>query len=96
MNSSTWHHNVGKLAWYGGIYILTCGVLFTFWILFFVTANVPPLWQQVLGCILLPFGLLIKIPANTYIGITICMLLNTVFWAVFPLIVEKYIARTRQ
>ncbi|QMW04183.1 hypothetical protein [Spirosoma foliorum] len=91
-----WQHNTVKLMWNGGIYLSICVVLFLFWVLFFLTPNVSPLWQQVVGCILLPFGLLIKLPANTLGGIAICMVLNTLFWAIFPLIIQERFFQTQR
>ena len=95
MKNLAWQSALSRLVLYGGIYLLICGILFIPWILFFVTPNVPPLWQQIVGCILLPFGLLIKIPANSYGGIAVCMALNTLFWAVLVLIARVYISQER-
>lgn len=95
MKNSAWQSVLGRLVLYGGIYILICGILFVPWVLFLVTPNVPPLWQQIVGCILLPFGLLIKIPANTYGGIAVCVVLNTLFWATLVLIGRAYTSQER-
>lgn len=84
-----WQFTLLKLVWYGVVYLLICGVLLFFWIFFFLTPNIPPLWQQVIGCLLFPFGLLIKIPADSYGGIAICTFLNTLVWATLVLFIKE-------
>ena len=95
MKNLAWQSVLSRLVYYGGIYLLICGILFIPWVLFFVTPNVAPLWQQIVGGIVLPFGLLIKIPANSYIDIAGCMALNALLWSVLALIVRLYISGER-
>lgn len=96
MKNLAWQRSLMRLVGYGSSYLLTCGILFPVWALFMATSTVPPLWQQIILAVVLPFGLLIKLPANTWAGIASCMVLNTLLWAVLMLIVRERTIYKRQ
>jgi hypothetical protein len=93
MRDSVWISRFAKVARYGGAYLLACSIFFPIWFLFFLTPNVPPLWQQVIGGIVLPFGLLIEMPSDSFMGIAVCMALNVLVWGSLILFIRERILR---
>lgn len=94
MKNSVWTSRLASVIWYGGSYLLLCGILFTIWFLFFMTPNVPPLWQQVIGSVVFPFGLLIKMPTESLIVLGLYMVLNVLVWGSLIVMVREYTGHT--